>query len=464
MAALLDLSAVAQATLLRRRELSSEELVRLYLDRIQRLNPVLHSFVEIFADEALKEARTKDAELGKKRADLPPFFGVPSAIKDMNLVRRHRTRFGSRAGKLGWSPVDDRTTARMREAGFVFLGKLGTSEYGAMPITEPDIHPPCANPWALTRTPGGSSGGSGAAVAAGLVPIAQGSDGAGSIRIPAAFCHLYGLKPARGRLRNAFMLPDEHVLYTDGPLARTVDDAAAMLDAMAGITVGKPHWAPPPPRPFGELAREAPSRLTIRFATRVHLADTHPAARDLVLSTARCLEGLGHHVEEAPLTDIALETFLPLWQKLIADMPLVRWDDTQPVTRWLALAGKQISRARVEELGARLESELLSWFGDADLWLTPTVPELPPLLGLARIPESPESIFARAAQLGAYTATFNITGQPAASLPLGLTEDGLPLGVQIAGRRFDEATVLAISRVLESEMPWKGRTAPLYRA
>ena len=155
--------------------------------------------------------------------------------------------------------MDDHTTAALRRGGFVILGKLATSELGAMPVTEPDIHPPTRNPWNLWHTPGGSSGGSGAAVAGGLLPIAQGSDGAGSIRIPSAFCHLYGIKPSRGRVPNAFGKPDRDILYTCGPIARSVEDAAAMLDVLAGLDGGRPHWAPPPPRPYRALlAEQAP--------------------------------------------------------------------------------------------------------------------------------------------------------------------------------------------------------------
>lgn len=455
-------SAVEQARLLRRREISCEELTSVYLARIARKNPAVSAFVTVFADEALEDARAKDKLLVKGATDLPPFFGVPTAVKDLNLVRGQRMRFGSRGAKLTWSPVDCRTTKKLRDSGFVLLGKLATSEYGIMPITEPDIHPPTANPWNVGHTAGGSSGGSGAAVAAGLVPIAQGSDGAGSIRIPAAFCHLFGLKPSRGRVRNAFGFPDETLLYTDGPLARSVDDAAAMLDAMAGITVGTPHWAPPPPRPFAVMAHEAPKRLLVRFTTQNDLVTTPPEVRAHVLRAAKLLESLGHHVEELPRApSFTLEDFLPLWQKLAADVPLVRWRDTQPVTRWVAEGGRGHKAADMEVIRLGLERRLLAWLGETDILLTPTVAAPAPRLGLARTDDSPDRIFRRAAELGAFTAAANITGQPASSLPIALTDDGLPLGLQIVGRRFADAEVLAISRVLETELPFAHRQAPL---
>lgn len=458
-------SAVELAELLRRREVSCEELVSVYLARIARKNPAVSAFVNVFEEDALRDAKDKDRILAKRPSELPPFFGVPTAVKDLNLVRGQRMRFGSRGAKLTWSPLDCRTTKKLRDSGFVLLGKLATSEYGIMPITEPDIHPPTANPWNVEYTAGGSSGGSGAAVAASLVPIAQGSDGAGSIRIPAAFCHLYGLKPSRGRVRNAFGFPDETLLYTDGPLAHSVDDAAAMLDAMAGITVGTPHWAPPPPRPFAALAREAPKRLLVRFTTENDLVTTPPEIRAHVVRAAKLLQSLGHDVEEiAAPPRFTLEDFLPLWQKLAADVPLVRWNETQPVTRWVAEGGRDHTAAQVEAVRLELERKILAWLGETDILLTPTVASPPPRLGLARTDDAPDVIFRRAAELGAFTAAANITGQPAASLPIAITEDGLPLGLQIVGRRFADAEVLAVSRVLESELPFAQKRAPIARS
>lgn len=453
--------ALEQAALLRRREVSCEELVRVYLARIARKNPALAAFTSVFEEDAIDDAREKDRVLSKKHDRLPPFFGVPTAVKDLNLVRRKRMHFGSRAAKVTWSPVDCRTTAKIREAGFVLLGKLATSEYGIMPVTEPDIHPPTANPWSLEHSAGGSSGGSGAALAARLLPIAQGSDGAGSVRIPSAFCHLYGLKPSRGRVRNAFPFPDETVLYTDGPLAHSVDDAAAMLDALAGITVGKPHWAPPPPRPFAELAKVPPRALKVRFCTANDLVTTPPAIRAHVERAAKVLADLGHEVDEIPGTPgFSLEDFLPLWQKLAADMPLVRWKDTQPVTRWVAEGGRDLRAEEIEAVRQKLEQRVLRWLGETDILLTPTVAAPPPRIGMARTDEGPDRIFRRAAALGAFTAPANVTGQPAASLPIALDDAGLPLGLQIVGRRFGDAEVLAVSRVLEEALPYRDRTAP----
>jgi amidase len=460
----LERSALEQAALLRAGAISSVELVRLYLERIARLDRHLASFVTVLDRAALADARKKDAERIRARTPdaLPPFYGVPIGIKDLNFVRGARTRFGSRGFSI-WSPVDDRTAARLRRAGFVILGKLSTSELGALPVTEPDIHPPTRNPWRLDTTPGGSSGGSGAAVAAGLVPIAHGSDGAGSIRIPAAFCHLVGLKPSRGRLPNAYGLPDKQILYTCGPLARTVEDAAAMLDVMAGITVGRPHWAPPPERPFAELARRAPGRLRVRLIVDNPLTPTNPEIAQATVRAARTLESLGHIVEEATLPSLPVEDFLPIWQRLIADIPLVDWTKVQPVTRWLADAGKRVARREAARRAAALAAMTSGIFGEADVLVSPTVPIPAPTIGM-NSGRSPEEIFHAVAPIGAFTAAFNLTGQPAVSMPMGLTSDGRPIGVQLGGRPFAEATVLQVARQLEEAHPFRDLHPSLWRA
>jgi len=455
----LSATALDQADLIKRRALSSEELVRLYLDRIDRIDPRLNAFVSTFRRRALADARDKDAMVRRGEA-LPAFHGVPTGIKDLNFVRFAWTRMGSRGTPPVFSPVDDKTTAAVRRGGFVILGKLATSELGAMPVTEPDIHPPTRNPWSVWHTPGGSSGGSGAAVAARLLPIAQGSDGAGSIRIPSAFCHLYGIKPARGRVANAFGKPDRDILYTCGPIARSVEDAAAMLDVMAGLDVGRPHWAPPPPRPYREMLSARPEPLTVRFSTRAPMGETHPEIAAAVTRAARLLSDLGHHVEEAPLPHGTLEEFLPLWQRLIAEMPLAYFPRTQPITRWLAEPGKSLRSEDMLALHRKLAARILADLEAADLWLTPTVAVPPPRVG-AFAGRPPAEAFAEAAVLGAFTVAFNLTGQPAASVPLGLTSEGLPMGLQLGARPLREDVVLQVSRQLEEAMPWRERCAPM---
>ena len=328
-----------------------------------------------------------------------------------------------------------------------------------MPVVEPDTHAPTRNPWNPKHTAGGSSGGSGAAVAAGLLPIAQGSDGGGSIRIPSALCHLYGIKPSRGRVPNAFGKDDRDILYTCGPIARSVEDAAAMLDVMAGLDGGTPHWAPAPRMTYRALLGTKVKPLRIRFTTKNPLVVTHPEIVAAVEASARLLGELGHHVEEGTLPEGSLEEFLPLWQHLVSDIPLVRWSRAQPVTQWLAAPGRALDAVKMRDLCRSIAARHLASYHEADVWLTPAVAIPAPEVGaFARL--SPEEAFRGAAQLGAFTAAFNITGQPAASVPVGLTKEGLPIGLQISGREHADDVVLAVSRQLEEAAPWRGRRAP----
>jgi amidase len=456
---LIYMSALEQAALLRRREISSEQLVRVYLQRIQHLNPTLNAFVSVF-DRALTTARQKDLERKRRPDHVPLFHGVPTAIKDLNVVRWTRTRWGSRGLPATVLPFDDFNVAALRRAGFVFLGKLATAELGAMPVTEPDIHPPTRNPWSLTHSAGGSSGGSGSALAAGLLPIAQGSDGGGSIRIPAAFCHVIGLKPSRGRLKNQFGASDQRILHTSGALTHTVDDAAALLDVMSGTLDGRLHWAPAPERPFRELLRTAPRPMRIRFTTRSPLGAADPEIVSAVERATVTLAQLGHDVEEArePMP-FGLEEFLQLWQYQLRKTPFIAWSRTQPVTRWLGTSGKKLRDREAALVHDALNRQIRSAFLDGDIWVTPTVALPPPKVG-ALHELMPTDALTQAARYAALTAPANISGQPAISLPLGLTRSGLPFGLQLIGREFAEADILTVARQLEITLPWRQRRAP----
>jgi amidase len=455
MSDLSELPALTLAHMLRSGNISSEELVRDCLERIDSTNARIGAFVDVLRERALGEARTADARLRRQSRRLGPFAGVPIGVKDLNLARGSFTRFGSRAFERLFVPFDDAVVAQLRRGGFVVIGKTATSELGSLPVTEPDIHPPTRNPWDLQVTAGGSSGGAAAAVAAGMIPIAQGSDAAGSIRIPASFCGLFGIKPSRGRVENPYGLDDRKLIWTSGPIARTVGDAAALLDVMAGITVGKPHWAPPPRRTFAELAEEIPSRVRLCVATQSTYVDTEEDVAAAVERVAQLLEKLGHHIEErrVELPDGVIDAFLPVWQAAAARAPVHDWSLTQPVTRWLGEKGRAVDPRAVERTTDRLQAMVLEQFGDADAWITPTVPVMPPRVGAWR-GQSPEQVLAEATKLGVFTAPFNLSGQPAASVPAGRSRKGHPVGVQIAGRPLADGLVLAIARQIEREMPW----------
>ncbi len=460
----LEKSAVDLARMVAVGEVSSEELTRACLDRIARLNPHLCAFVTYGERRSLFAARRRDrARRTYAKSELPPFWGVPTGIKDLNFAREFPTRLGSAAVRFPFVPVDDALTRRVRAAGFVVLGKLATSEAGALPVTEPLTHAPTLTPWCLEgvaggprtleglggRSAGGSSGGSGAAVASGLLPIAPGSDGAGSIRIPAAFNGLVGMKPSRGRVANAFGLPDRNILYTDGPIARSVGDAAHMLDALSGMTVGKPSWAPPPDGTFAELMRRPLQKLRVRVSYEHSLGPTDPDIRAAVRKAADELAREGHDVEEHPWLDLGIDVFLPVWQHSVAESRiLLRTRGLSSQTAWLIREGKTLNKAFVASRQAELSQRTLDWFGEVDIWLSPTVSTVAPPVGLAC--GDGELGFRNAAPLGGFTAPFNLTGQPALSLPVGLSRDGLPLGIQLAGRLFEDGTVLALAAQMEA--------------
>lgn len=455
----LSATALEQAALLRKKALSSVELTRAVLGRIDALEPKLNAFVKVWHADALAEAKKKDAAL-RSGDRLPTFHGVPTAIKDLNFVKWTRTRFGSRGALPLVSPVDDLTVAALRRGGFTFVGKTTTSEVGAMPVTEPDTHGPTRNPWKPEHSAGGSSGGAAAAVASRMLAIAQGSDGGGSIRGPSSFCHLFGIKPSRGRVPNAFGRDDREIIYTTGPLAKSVEDAAAMLDLLAGLDGGTPHWAPRPERTFREAIQHEPPKLKIRVVTKAPIGQTDPEIADAVLRAAKVLEGLGHHVEEGVFPSCTLEEFLPIWQGLVGDVPFIRWSRAQPITRWLVEGGTKLAPGFARQRQRELSERFLSVFDQADLWLTPTMPSTAPRVG-AFANRPPAEAFADAARFGGFTAPFNVTGQPGANVPLGLSRDGLPMGLQLVGRRFADDVVLQVSRQLEQAMPWKERVAPL---
>ncbi|MCA9617857.1 MAG: amidase [Myxococcales bacterium] len=447
---LLRLTALEQAEQLRRRAVSATELTRLYLDRIHAHNGGLNAFVTLLERRALRQAQRADRALAKlKPGSLshPPFLGVPNGIKDLVPILGTRTMLGSRAYRYFRAPFTGIVARRLEGAGFVTLGKTATSELGVLPVTEPDVHPPTRNPWNPAYTPGGSSGGAGAAVAAGLAPIAQGSDGGGSVRVPAAFCHLYGFKPSLALLGNMHGSVNILGMSTMGPLARDVSDATAMLDAMRGdhrLTLLEASRRPPP-RP-----------LRIRMSLGCPVGTLDPQIAEAVTKTAQVLRDLGHHVEEVPIVEVTVDEFLPLWQTQMAAVPIPIEGALQPVTRWLREGGRRLRFEDVERRQRELIERLDATIGDADVFLTATCPVFPPKVGaLAGL--APREAFDAIAPIAAYTAAFNLSWRPAASIPAGLSSEGLPYAVQIAAARGEDLLLLKLSRQLEEAMPWRAR-------
>ncbi len=445
-AAWLARSALTQAEAIRNGETTSAALTELYLDRIARHDGRVGAFVDLCAEAARREAAARD----RARAaggDLPPFHGVPVGVKDLHFARGLYNRLGSRAYRYLYSPFDDLTVRALRRAGFVVLGKTSTSELALLPIVEPDIHPPTRNPWDLRRSAGGSSGGAAAAVAAGLLPIAPGSDGAGSVRIPAALCGLVGLKPSRGAIPTPHAGIDRQGLTAIGPIARTIDDAAALADALREPkSRAAASWL--------QLARRPPPRglrvgLLLSDALGGGVGAEQAAA---TRSVAERLQALGCTVTSLAPVEVALGEFLPIYQKIFARTPVLLPSKLQAVTRWFRDEGGRLREADVQRAFDRLCTTAEAAMASVDLVLSPTVGRGPPEVGsFAHLP--PAALFSAAAPIGAFTAPWNLTGRPALTLPWGRDSEGLPLGVQLGGRHGDDALLLALGRLLEAEAP-----------
>ncbi len=432
-----SLSALEQAARIRDGSVTSAELTEIYLARIRHHNPAVGAFVRLFERSARREAEAADR--ARARGDLVgPFHGVPTGVKDLHRVRRSRIGLGSRAFSWLWSPTDDNVVANLRAAGFVILGKTTTSELGLLPIVETEVAPPTRNPWDLMRTAGGSSGGAGAAVAAGLLPIAPGTDGAGSVRIPASLNGLVGLKPSRGLVPNDNARLDDFGLTAVGPLARTIDDAAALLDALAD-PLRADHL---------RRSREPLPKLRIGVVREPLFGELHDGILARVDAAVEVLREAGHHVEERPCPPATLDDFIPVYQRFLARIPVPLPGRLSPVVRWFWEEGRKVPHQLANESFRAFEVMGLAAMDGLDIMVSPTVPILPPLVGeFAHLP--PAEMFAAAAPLGSFTALANVNGQPALTVPFGLA-DGLPAGVQLMGHRGRDALLFALGRLLEA--------------
>ena len=461
MADLHDLTALEQGELIRKGEVSPLELTEHYLDRVDRLDDV-GGFVTPTPDLARERAAALPAGEG-------PLWGVPTAIKDLNMTAGVRTMFGSEVFRQFVPDTSDGVTLSIEGAGMVSLGKTNTPEFGSPCYTEPDVAPPAVTPWDRTRMAGGSSGGAAAAVAAGLVPVAHGSDGGGSIRIPASCCGLVGLKPTRGRISGFPMYGDPIGLAIGGSLARNVRDAAALLDVLAGRRAGDPSWAPEPAGTFVAACDRDPGQLRIaRFVAPV-ITDVE-VDEECVLAyeaASALLESLGHEVSDVPvpLPPEAVPVFETCWAVLTAlsIVPPEREPMVRPLTRWLTERGQAVTGPEFGlAIGAmrRFAADALTSLAPYDAVLTPTlaVPPLP--VGAIRNDADPAADFEAQKAFTPWTSAWNVTGMPAVSLPLHWTPDGLPVGVMLAARPAEEELLLSLSAQVEAAAPWHDRRPP----
>ncbi|PWI41684.1 amidase [Streptomyces sp. ICBB 8177] len=472
-----DLTAREQAEAIRTGTLSPVELTDHYLDRIERLGETVGAFITVTPEVARKQAADAEAEaLAARREgrELPPLHGVPVPVKDLNLVAGVRCTLGSAAYADHVPDVDDHVVTLLRQAGTVMLGKTNTPEFGLPCYTENRLAPPARTPWDLERSAGGSSGGAGAAVASGLAPLAHGSDGGGSIRIPASVCGLFGLKPSRGRVSSGPVQHDVSGLSTSGPIARTVADAAALLDVLAAPVPGAPYAAPslPPGETFASYAAREPGTLRVVGLPDppVPGAPLHPDCRAAYDDAAGLLRELGHQVEELqlPVDDGIRNAFTAVWEVMSTVHPVApeQEEALMPVTRYLRAGGAKVSGPgfasalyTFRALGQLVADALLSTY---DVILTPTLAQPPALVGGLRDDSDPAAEFEAIARFTPYTPLYNATGQPAVSVPLHWTADGLPIGVMFGGRYGDEATLLSLSAQLEAARPWAGRRPEIW--
>lgn len=458
--------ALGLAELVRRREVTPSELLDVASAAIEQVNPALNAVIASLRDDAERALR----------AGLPdgPFTGVPYLVKDLGiLIEGSPTGMGSRLFQDLVSPADDELMTRFRRAGLVALGKTNTPELGLNVVTEPVAHGPTRNPWRPDLTPGGSSGGAAAAVAARMVPMAHGNDVAGSIRIPSSCCGLFGLKPSRGRIPTGPVEGEVLMGFaTDHALTRSVRDSAALLDAIAGPDTGAPYYAPPPARPFLEEARTPPGKLRIALIeTAFSGVPVHDECKRAVRRAAALCEELGHEVVPAQL-DIDWERvrlsfrMLLSYQAHLLDrvcpaLGLVPSRDTlEAATLAMAELGRRMSAVDLHDViiaRDQLTRQVGRFFTQFDAVLTPTLATPPIPLGTLNANDPAlevETWLDRCFAFAAFTPLFNVTGNPAMSVPLHVTADGLPVGVQFAGRYADEATLLRLAGQLEQAAPW----------
>jgi len=458
------------AQLIKARKLSPVELVDRILKRIGELNPKLNAYLTLAEDEARSTARAAEAAviLGD---ELPPLHGVPLSIKDLRFTKGMVTTGGSLVFRDFVPDEDCVAVERLRRAGAILLGKTNTPEFGLSATTENRLGDHCRNPWHLERTAGGSSGGAAAAVASGLGPLALGSDGGGSIRIPSGFCGVYGLKPTRGRVPRYGGFGGFESFSDIGPIARTVRDAALMLSVMAGYDPRDPTSLREQPPDYVGASDGELQRLRIAWSPDLGYARVDPEVRSTAQSAAHAFESLGCEVEEAtPAIDDPFPIFSPI---MLADQYAACGHLLQEHAAELVPYVKSTLRNGAEVPGFRYSQTLLAlerfrmqmadFFEHYDLLLTPTnaVPAFP-------VGHRPEEIDNQKVDTlwgpFPFTVPFNLTGQPAANLPCGFSAEGLPIGLQVIGRWGEETTVLRASAAFERARPWADRTPSLCSA
>ena len=459
-------SALDLAAAIRAKQVSPVEIAEAILARIEALNPRLNAFCLVTRDIALRDAR--EAEIAVVKGEpIGALHGVPLSLKDVIFTRGLRTTGGSRLFGDAVPEEDAIAAGRLRAAGAVLLGKTNTSEFGHKAVTDNPLFGVTRNPWNLEMTPGGSSGGAAAAVASGLGPIALGTDGGGSLRIPAAFCGVYGFKPAWGRVPQHPSFPGWEHLGVTGPITRTVRDAALALDVIAGADDRDRHSLPREAGSYVSACDEEIKGLHVAWTPDLGYATVDPAVQTLCENAAAEFESLGCHVE---VVNPGWEDCEEIFRTIVAAQFYAHWSDQLPaqeseldptLVKFIRSGGAISTRDYVlaMERARAYWHEAQTFLARFDLLLTPTTAVAPFPVGRS----GPREIAGQAVSvLGwmPFTFPFNLTGQPAASVPAGVTDEGLPVGLQIIGRRNADRTVLAASAAYEAACPWSERRPP----
>jgi len=458
-------SALAAAAAVRARQVSPTELVDAALERIDRINPGLNAVIWRNDDQARAEAKKLSNKIANGHDNLPPFAGVPIPIKDLTPVTGWPVTYGSNGAPEGLSEVGEMVTDALRNAGFILCGRTNTPEFGPLTVTENVRYGITRNPWNTDHSPGGSSGGAGASVASGMFPVAHANDGGGSIRIPASCCGLVGLKPSRGRVPS--YVPGWQGMATEGVLSRTVADSAAILDCICAPDPLAWSNAPVPEVPFSKVLDTDPDVLRIGLLSTSALGlPVAPAALEALRHAGELLEQLGHKVftiDNDVFEAEAIPPFLNIVNSGFADYDDIDWSKTDAHIQSSVEQAKQIDSLTfvrsLADLQRTTRKVVARWGQEFDLLVTPTMSIEPPVAGtvLEEVHANPDAPPLTVVAMVAFTAVYNITGQPAISLPLHWSDAGLPIGVQIVGGPWQEALLLQVASQLEKAEPWAGK-------
>lgn len=460
-------TALGTAAAIRRKEVSPLEVLDATLARVDELNPDLNAIIWRNDEQARGEARALGERIAAGVGELEPFAGVPIPIKDLTPVAGWPVTYGSLGAPEGLSPSSELIVDAYRRAGFILTGRTNTPEFGSITVTENLRYGVTRNPWNREYTPGGSSGGAGAAVSSGMFTVAHANDGGGSIRIPSSCCGLVGLKPTRGRV--AVVVPTWQGANVEGTLARTVADAAAMLDVTSVPDRNAWLFAPTPPWPFADEPGTDPGPLRVVLNTHSALGiEVDAEAVAAVEKAGRLLEAAGHQVDylDADLFDpVGLGPFLQVVNSGLAEYDDIDWTKVEPHNQAGYAAAQALDSATFTRsvLSLRhMTRQIVSRFGDEfDLYVSPTMAIEPPRVGvLEHTHASPELPPLEVLSMAAFCALFNITGQPAISLPLHEATSGLPVGVQLVAAPWEEGRLLRVAAQLEAAAPWADRRPP----